>query len=122
MVTPENFDDFTGYLAALAIELDRYANVPDDVIEDIVRREGSCMWLYSAGEEPEWSGDDLTDRELAASICAGCTAKLACLELALRTAGPFTLGVWGALSEEDRRALYPIWRDRRANKDGGDPR
>ncbi|GHF44542.1 hypothetical protein GCM10017566_16850 [Amycolatopsis bartoniae] len=122
MVNPEDFDSFTDYLSALAAELDRYANVPDDVLEGIVRRDGSCIWLYTTGEAPDWTGDDLTDRELAASICAGCTTKLACLELELRTAGPFTLGVWGALSQEDRRDLYPIWRARRTGMNGGDQR
>ena len=27
-------------------------------------------------------------------------------------AGPDTTGVWGALPEADRRALYPHWRQR----------
>jgi WhiB family redox-sensing transcriptional regulator len=35
-----------------------------------------------------------------------------CLELELRTAGADTVGVWGALPEQDRRALYPHWRQR----------
>ncbi len=122
MVNPDDFEDFADYLTALAVELDRYANVPDDVLEGIVRRDGSCMWLYSTGDAPAWTGDNLTDRELAAVICAGCTAQLACLELELRTAGPCTLGVWGALSEDDRRALYPIWRARRTRTNGGEQR
>lgn len=116
-MSPDDFDHFEDYLAALATELDRYANVPEEVLEDIVRRDGSCMWLYTYGDIPEWSGDDLTDRELAARICAECPVQLACLELELRQAGPFALGVWGALSEQDRRALYRVWRDRR---DGGE--
>lgn len=117
-----DFPTFADYLVALAAELDRYANVPDDVLEEIVQRDGACTWLYESGDIPDWTGSDLTDRELAAAICAGCTAKLACLELELRTAGPFTLGVWGALSEQDRRALYPIWHARRTNSNGGDRR
>ncbi|UQS22992.1 WhiB family transcriptional regulator [Amycolatopsis thermalba] len=121
-MNPDDFEDFADYLTALAVELDRYANVPDDVLEGIVRRDGSCMWLYSTGDAPAWTGDNLTDRELAAVICAGCTAQLACLELELRTAGPCTLGVWGALSEDDRRALYPIWRARRTRTNGGEQR
>ncbi|MDQ0379057.1 WhiB family transcriptional regulator [Amycolatopsis thermophila] len=121
-MNPDAFEDFADYLTALAVELDRYADVPDDVLEDIVRRDGSCMWLYSSGSAPEWTGDDLSDRELAAVICAGCAAKLACLELELRTAGPFTLGVWGALSEDDRRALYAIWSARRTARNGGEQR
>lgn len=117
MVKPEDFD---GRLTALAVELDRYANVPNDVLTDIVQRDGSCMWVYTSGEIPEWTGDDLTDRELAAKVCAGCTARLACLELELRTAGPLTVGVWGALSEQDRRALHPIWLARRESTNGGE--
>jgi WhiB family redox-sensing transcriptional regulator len=120
VVNPEDFDNFDDYLAALAAELDRYAAVPDDVLADIVHSQGSCMWLYANGDIPEWTGDDLTDRELAAVICAHCTARLECLELELRQAGPFTVGVWGALSETDRRALYLVWRDRRENRDGGE--
>lgn len=114
----EEFDD---YLAALAVELDRYAHVPDDVLVDIVDRDGACMWVYANDEVPEWTGDEMNDRELAAKICANCAARLACLELELRTAGPLTLGVWGALSEQDRRALYPLWRARRESAEGGRP-
>ena len=107
-----------GYLEPLAAELDRYAAVPDDVLLEIVTRDGACMWLYANEEEPDWSGDDLTDRELAARICTNCSVRLTCLELELRTAGANTLGVWGALSEEDRRALYPLWVARRRDKHG----
>jgi len=35
-----------------------------------------------------------------------------CLELELRTAGEHSVGVWGALPEDDRRALYPHWLQR----------
>ncbi|TKG68497.1 hypothetical protein FCN18_21515 [Prauserella endophytica] len=77
------------------------------------------MWVYTNSEIPEWTGNDLTDRELAARICASCTARLACLELELRTAGPLTVGVWGALSEQDRRALYMVWLARRESRHGG---
>ena len=33
---------------------------------ELVTRDGSCMVLYRLDLEPEWSGDDLTDREPAA--------------------------------------------------------
>jgi WhiB family redox-sensing transcriptional regulator len=113
-----NRDD---YLERLAAELDRYAAVPDDVLLEIVTRDGACMWLYANEEEPDWSGDDLTDRELAACICANCSVRLECLELELRMAGANTLGIWGALSEDDRRALYPLWLARRKHiEKGGD--
>ena len=32
-----------------------------------------------------------------------------CLEFELRTAGADTVGVWGGLNENDRRALHAIW-------------
>jgi WhiB family redox-sensing transcriptional regulator len=115
-----NQDD---YWEALAAELDRYANVPDDVLWEIVTRDGACMWLYANGEEPDWTGDDLTDRELASRICAGCIARRACLELELRTAGAATLGVWGGLSAEDRREVHRVWlarRKRGATPEGGE--
>ncbi|WP_371505058.1 WhiB family transcriptional regulator [Allokutzneria sp. NRRL B-24872] len=114
-----NPDDFFEVLAA---ELDRYADVPTDVLAEIMTRDGACMWLYANDSEPKWTGDDLTDRELAARICAGCPVRRECLELEFRTAGEFSLGVWGALCEDDRRAVYPIWLARRANspeRDGG---
>jgi WhiB family transcriptional regulator, redox-sensing transcriptional regulator len=112
-------DDF---LERLAIALDRYANVPDDVLWEIVTRDGACMWFYANERAPDWTGADLTDRELAARICQNCTVQLGCLELELRTVGANTLGVWGALSEDDRRALYPLWLARRAGRtpDGGE--
>jgi WhiB family redox-sensing transcriptional regulator len=81
------------------------------------------MWIYAIDAQPDWTGDDLTDRELAARICRDCSVRLACLELELRIAGMNTFGVWGALSETDRRALYPLWLARRSHKatqDGGD--
>ncbi|WP_246127537.1 WhiB family transcriptional regulator [Amycolatopsis rhizosphaerae] len=119
-MNPEDFESFEDYLTSLATELDRYEQVPDDVLTDIVNRDGACMWLYTNGMVPEWSCDDRTDRQLAAGICADCPVRLPCLELELRTAGLFTLGVWGALSEEDRRALYPVWLARRENREGGE--
>jgi WhiB family transcriptional regulator, redox-sensing transcriptional regulator len=97
----------------LAAQLDRYEYVPDDVLWEIVTREGSCTWLYAADLEPDWTGDDLTDREVAARICSGCTVRWVCLELELRTHGGQSLGVWGALPGADIRALYPVWRARR---------
>jgi WhiB family redox-sensing transcriptional regulator len=71
------------------------------------------MSLDRLAQEPDWSGDDLADREIAARICAGCPVRLECLELELRTSGDATLGVWGALPAEDVRALYPVWLSRR---------
>ncbi|MFD9739291.1 WhiB family transcriptional regulator [Umezawaea sp. NPDC059074] len=109
------------YFEVIAAELDRYADVPDDVLLEIVTRDGRCMWLVENGEEPEWQGEYLSDRELAARICAGCPVRRECLELEFRTAGDQTVGVWGALCDEDRRAVYPVWlaRRQRRGRDGG---
>jgi WhiB family transcriptional regulator, redox-sensing transcriptional regulator len=97
----------------IAAKLDRFALVPDDVLWEIVSRDGACMLLSRLDIEPAWSRDELTDRELAARICAHCPVRWECLELQLRTSGDQTLGVWGALPAEDVRALYPVWRSRR---------
>jgi WhiB family redox-sensing transcriptional regulator len=35
------------------------------------------------------------------------------LELELRVGGAETVGVWGALNEDDRRALHAVWSRRR---------
>lgn len=106
-VGPEEF--FT----QVAADLDGLESVPGDVLFEVVTRDGTCMVLFRLDLEPEWSGDDLTDRETAAQICAGCPVRRECLELELRTSGEATLGVWGALPAEDVRALYPVWRSRR---------
>jgi WhiB family redox-sensing transcriptional regulator len=87
--------------------------VPDAVLWEIVTRDGSCMWLSRVGLNPQWSGDELTDRELAARICGGCPVRLECLELQLRTSGDQTLGVWGALPAQHVRAVHPVWLARR---------
>lgn len=71
------------------------------------------MWIDVGTEKPTWMDDKTTDRELAANICAGCPVADECLELEFRTAGFTTLGVWGALAENDRRATYLAWLQRR---------
>src|ERR1700741_706706 len=106
------------YFEQLAARLDAFELVPDDVLFELVTRDGSCTVLYRLDLEPEWTGDALTDRELAARICAGCPVRDACLELELRTSGDATLGVWGALPAEDVRAVYPVWRSRRRRRGG----
>ena len=103
----------------MAARLDRYADVPGDVLTHLVTREGLCFWAFDRADIPDLSGEGSPDRELAARMCAGCPVIDECLELDLRTAGPDTVGVWGALPDTDRRALYPVWRRRR---EGGDAR
>lgn len=105
----------------VAAELDRYAHVPDDVLWDVVTRDGACMALYAEDGGPDFTGNLRSDRELTARVCAGCPVRRECLELELRTGGAATVGVWGALSEEDRRAVYPVWLARRqAEQNGGE--
>lgn len=103
----------------LAAALDALACVPDGVLLELVTRDGSCMELYGLEQEPAWSGDDRSDREVAARICAGCPVRRECLELQLRTSGAATVGVWGALPAEVVRALVPVWRFRRRHDDAG---
>jgi WhiB family redox-sensing transcriptional regulator len=99
-------------MAEIAARLDRLLNVPTDVLADIVMSDGACVWCYGDGDAPSLTGEDNPDRELAARICAGCPVQDECLELEFRYAGRDTVGVWGALSEQDRQALYPLWRAR----------
>jgi WhiB family redox-sensing transcriptional regulator len=106
------------WLIVVAWQLDRLRWVPDDVLDEIVRQTGACMQA-TAEDEPTWGDEQLTDRELAARLCAGCPVQDECLELELRTAGEHTVGVWGALAEEDRRALHWYWRQRGERAEGG---
>jgi WhiB family redox-sensing transcriptional regulator len=46
-------------------------------------------------------------------MCAGCPVRAECLELELRVGGEQSVGVWGALNEQDRRALHALWSRRR---------
>lgn len=107
-MNPEN------YYEAVAAELDRYANVPDEVLLEIVTRDGACMWLWAnENDGPEWEDEEITDREAAARLCVDCPVRGVCLELELRTAGEDTVGVWGGLSQDDRRQVFRAWRARR---------
>jgi WhiB family transcriptional regulator, redox-sensing transcriptional regulator len=114
-MNPNSSDDVLGWVAAW---LDRFERVPDDVLWEIVTRDGACMQLSRLDIEPVWTRNEVTDRELAARICADCPVQWECLELQLRTSGDQTLGVWGALPAEDVCALYPVWRSRRRQRGG----
>jgi WhiB family redox-sensing transcriptional regulator len=98
------------WLVVIAWRLDRLLSVPTDVLGEIVLRDGACVQAFADGDAPQLTGFDIPDRELAWRLCAGCPVKDECLELELRLAGEETTGVWGALPEDDRRALYPYWR------------
>jgi len=108
-----------------AAELDELAAVPTEVLADWVTARGRCLWETTFGEPPEWTGEDEPDRALATRLCAGCPVRTECLEFELRIAGDQTVGVWGALNQDDRRALHKVWACRRrgeieqlANEDG----
>ncbi|MEV7041136.1 WhiB family transcriptional regulator [Amycolatopsis sp. NPDC051061] len=100
----------------MAARLVRYAAVPGHVLSEVVTTDGLCFWAFDRADMPELSGDESPDRELAARMCAGCPVIDECRELELRTAGPDTVGVWGALPDTDRRALYPVWARRRGGE------
>lgn len=117
-------------LVGIAWRLDRLRWVPRDVLADIVMRDGRCvegdLFPFSS-PAMSLTGIEAVDREFAARLCAQCPVQDECLELELRMAGEETTGVWGALNEQDRRDLYPHWRQRgeRAepldhDTDGGD--
>src|SRR5881227_1465486 len=104
------------FYEGIAARLDHLERVPTGVLLDLVTRDGLCFWAFDRADMPELSGEDSPDRELAARMCAGCPVIDECRELDLRTAGPDTVGVWGALSDTDRRALYPAWLRRRGGE------
>ena len=105
------------WLVGIAWRLDRLRWVPDAALAEIVAGSCTCLWVHA--DEPPWHRAHLTDRELAAWLCTGCPVQEECLELELRTAGEHTVGVWGALSDDDRRALYPHWLQRGERADDG---
>lgn len=100
----------------LARRLMRFRRTPTAVLAEIVQRDGLCLWALAADDLPVAAGEELTDRELAVRLCAGCPVLDQCLELELRTAGEQTTGVWGGLAADDRRALLPHWRQ---DREGG---
>jgi WhiB family transcriptional regulator, redox-sensing transcriptional regulator len=85
----------------MAEELDELAMVPTDVLAAWVTDRGRCLWETTFGDPPEWTGEDEPDRELATRMCAGCPVRAECLEFELRIGDAETVGVWGALNEDD---------------------
>ena len=118
------YDDDTPEYAAMAVRLDRLQQVPTKVLTTVVVRRGLCLWGLWPEQEPDWEDCAPSDRALAERLCAGCPVIDQCLELDLRTAGASTAGVWGALPEDDRRALHRAWQRHRqhpiqADQEGG---
>jgi WhiB family transcriptional regulator, redox-sensing transcriptional regulator len=97
-------------LAGIARRLARLRWVPTGVLAQIVADGGACMEVSADDGPPRWLHEAGTDRELAARLCRGCPVQQECLELELRMFSDQTVGVWGALGEDDRRALVPHWR------------
>jgi WhiB family redox-sensing transcriptional regulator len=64
-------------------------------------------WWFSAlcrGVDPElWFPDRGGDTRPAKEVCRGCPVRTECLEYALGNSERF--GIWGGLSERERRAL-----------------
>jgi WhiB family redox-sensing transcriptional regulator len=100
-----------GWLVVIMKRLTRLRRVPTGMLAEIVALNGACLEI-SADDDgpPRWLHEDGTDREVAALLCQGCPVQWECLELELRMFGEQTVGVWGALGEDDRRALVPHWR------------
>ncbi|MGH3671948.1 MAG: WhiB family transcriptional regulator [Pseudonocardiaceae bacterium] len=117
------YDDDTPEYAAMASRLDRFAQVPTEVLTTVVVRRGLCLWGLWPEVEPDLEDCAPSDRALAERLCEGCPVIDQCLELDLRTAGASTTGVWGALPEDDRRALHRVWQQRRhqhqSDREGG---
>lgn len=114
------YDDNTPEYGAMAARLDRLEDVPTEVLTTVVVRRGLCLWGLWPAVEPDWEGCAPSDRALAEQLCEGCPVIDQCLELDLRTAGTSTTGVWGALPEDDRRALHPMWQRRRQRQNQND--
>lgn len=109
MTEPQNYEQ-------MAAELDELAAVPTEVLADWVTARGRCLWEATFGDPPAWTSEDDPDRELASRLCADCPVRAECLEFELRLGGGQTVGVWGALNADDRRALHKVWSARhRAN-------
>ena len=98
------------WLVEIVNRLARLGRVPSGLLAEVVARDGACLQISTHDRPPRWLYENGTDRELAARLCHGCPVQLECLELELRMFGSQTVGVWGALGEDDRRALVPHWR------------
>ncbi|RBM21659.1 transcription factor WhiB [Prauserella sp. PE36] len=109
MVNQDDYDE-------IAESLDYLADLPDDVLCEVVTRDGLCFWAFDRDGMPDLTGVPDPDRALAAAACAGCPVIQECLELELRAAGADTVGIWGALADTDRREVYRVWKWRHINR------
>ena len=85
---------------------------------NLVVSRGLCLWGLWPAQEPDWT----SDRELAADRAQDARSLRSASSRELRTAGASTTGVWGAMPEDDRRALHRIWRQRRQQQDPSEHR
>jgi WhiB family redox-sensing transcriptional regulator len=67
-------------------------------------RQGTC----SGGDGELWFSIDPTDREYAKAVCADCPVLTQCAEWGMRE----QYGVWGGMTEAERRSV------RRRNRSG----
>lgn len=63
---------------------------------------GSALFIMVAHES---LGERLEREQGAKQVCAHCPVRQSCLDYALRVREP--LGIWGGLSESERRSLLP---------------
>ena len=113
-------DSGTPGYAAMAARLDRLKDVPATALTTSVVLGGLCLLELWPPVEPDWEHCAPNDQTLAERLCEGCPVIDQCLELELRTAGASTTGVWGALAEDDRRALHRVWQQRRQHHNQND--
>lgn len=104
----------------MVARLDRLQQFPTEELNTVVVRRGLCLWGLWPAVEPDWEDCAPSDRALAQRLCEDCPVIDQCLELELRTAGVSTTGVWGALPEDDRRALHRVWQRRRQHQNQND--
>jgi|GEM_PF-3381283 len=97
-------------VSAVVARLRRLRFVDDDALGAAVRGAAACLEVGTDGTAPGWLHDEYTDPGRAARMCAGCPVRDECTELELRLVGDRAVGLWGALGEDGRQALYRVWR------------
>ncbi|GAA1195403.1 WhiB family transcriptional regulator [Pseudonocardia alaniniphila] len=107
-------------LVVIAERLDFLRSATNDALGAIVVGAGSCMARTSDGDLPGWLFDSATPESVAARLCGTCPVRDECLELELRLFRDQKLGMWGALGESGRCAVYPVWSQRRDGEAGSD--